>query len=149
MTASYWGICETMMHWMVYEYLKKRLAEYKARNSIGAGGNGGGGGGGGGLTGVDMFGLMGCGACSRLCATAIAYPHGGCGIIFESACYSLNSLMSSIKFCLLVHRFMTKLSLAFAHNRVGTCSIQLRLHEIYDLRLQVRSSREEMSKGRI
>lgn len=66
-TASYWGICETMMHWMVYEYLKKQLAEYKARNSNG--------GGGGGLTGVDMFGLMGCGACSRLCATAIAYPH--------------------------------------------------------------------------
>jgi len=70
-TASYWGISETMMHWMVYEYLKKQLAEYKARNSNGAGG----GKGGGGLTGVDMVGLMGCGACSRLCATAVAYPH--------------------------------------------------------------------------
>ena len=73
-TASYWGISETMMHWMVYEYLKKQLAEYKARNSNGAGG----GKGGGGLTGVDMVGLMGCGACSRLCATAVAYPHGAC-----------------------------------------------------------------------
>ena len=72
-TASYWGICETMMHWMVYEYLKKQLADYKARNAKGASA-------GGGLTGVDMFGLMGCGACSRLCATATAYPHGGCRI---------------------------------------------------------------------
>ena len=76
-TASYWGISETMMHWMVYEYLKKQLAEYKARNSNGAGG----GKGGGGLTGVDMVGLMGCGACSRLCATAVAYPHGACGML--------------------------------------------------------------------
>ena len=74
-TASYYGICETMIHWMVYEYLKKELAEYKARR-MAAEGVAGAGGGGGGLSGIDMFGLMGCGACSRLCATAIAYPHG-------------------------------------------------------------------------
>ena len=73
-TASYYGICETMIHWMVYEYLKKELAEYKARMMAAEGVASAGGGGG--LSGIDMFGLMGCGACSRLCATAIAYPHG-------------------------------------------------------------------------
>ena len=91
-TASYWGICETMMHWMVYEYLKKRLAEYKARNSNGAGG------GGGGLTGVDMFGLMGCGACSRLCATAIAYPHGGCGNTRSTALLLNEKSLTQLRF---------------------------------------------------
>jgi solute carrier family 25 protein 33/36 len=57
-TASYWGICETMMHWMVYEYLKKQLGKGDDMSAI------------------DWLGLMGCGACSKLCATAIAYPHG-------------------------------------------------------------------------
>jgi len=62
-TASWWGISETMIHFVVYEFLKKKLAESKQK-SPGADKN---------LW--DFAGFMLCGATSKTCATCVAYPH--------------------------------------------------------------------------
>jgi len=62
-TASYWGISETMIHFVIYEYLKKELAimQNKKKNDD--------------KTTFDFVCFMLCGACSKTCATIVAYPH--------------------------------------------------------------------------
>lgn len=62
-TASYWGISETVIHFVIYESLKKKLAEYqnKKKNDD--------------KTLFDFAGFMLCGACSKTVATIVAYPH--------------------------------------------------------------------------
>jgi len=62
-TASYWGISETVIHFVIYEYLKKQLAiaQKKRKNDD--------------KTFLDFAGFMLCGACSKTCATIVAYPH--------------------------------------------------------------------------
>ena len=68
LTASWWGISETMIHFVIYEYLKKCLAR---RHELDRG-----------LrkseerTAMDFIGFMMCGATSKTCATCVAYPHG-------------------------------------------------------------------------
>ena len=68
LTASWWGISETMIHFVIYEYLKKCLARRHERDR--------------GLrkseerTAIDFIGFMMCGATSKTCATCVAYPHG-------------------------------------------------------------------------
>jgi solute carrier family 25 protein 33/36 len=63
LTASIYGISETVVHFVVYEYLKARLVERR-----------------GGEPGPSLFlGLMGCGAASKAGATCLAYPHGEYG----------------------------------------------------------------------
>ena len=64
MTASYWGISETVIHFVIYEYLKKQLylAQNKSKKDD--------------KTFLDFAGFMLCGACSKTCATIVAYPHG-------------------------------------------------------------------------
>ena len=68
LTASWWGISETMIHFVIYEYLKKCLAR---RHELDRG-----------LrkseerTAIDFIGFMMCGATSKTCATCVAYPHG-------------------------------------------------------------------------
>lgn len=62
-TASWWGISETMIHFVMYEFLKKTLAKQQNRRegqeqSL-----------------VDFLGYMLCGATSKTCATCVAYPH--------------------------------------------------------------------------
>lgn len=62
-TASWWGISETIIHFVIYESLKKRLAESRnsplgEKKSI-----------------ADFLGYMLCGATSKTCATCVAYPH--------------------------------------------------------------------------
>lgn len=67
-TASYWGISETVIHFVVYEALKKRLEIYKGQqHSPGQSATN--------KTVIDIFGFMACGACSKTCATCLAYPH--------------------------------------------------------------------------
>jgi len=67
LTASWWGISETMIHFVIYEYLKKCLARRHERDR--------------GLrkseerTAIDFIGFMMCGATSKTCATCVAYPH--------------------------------------------------------------------------
>jgi hypothetical protein len=63
-TASYWGISETVIHFVLYEYLKKELADYQRKHKDSE------------KTLVDFAGFMLCGACSKTCATVVAYPHG-------------------------------------------------------------------------
>lgn len=62
-TASYWGISETVIHFVIYEALKKQLAIYQNKRK------------GQEKTFIDFAGFMLCGACSKTCATCIAYPH--------------------------------------------------------------------------
>ena len=64
LTASWWGISETVIHFVIYEFLKKCLAERQnkkkdAEKNI-----------------LDFVGFMACGATSKTCATCVAYPHG-------------------------------------------------------------------------
>ena len=65
MTASYWGISETVIHFVIYEYLKSQLAAYQNKHKDSSE-----------KTFYDFAGFMLCGACSKTCATVIAYPHG-------------------------------------------------------------------------
>ena len=63
-TASYWGISETVIHFVIYEYLKKQLAMAQKKRKTDE------------KTFLDFAGFMLCGACSKTCATIVAYPHG-------------------------------------------------------------------------
>jgi len=62
-TASWWGISETMIHFVVYEFLKKKLAETQNKQKHSD------------KTAWDFAGFMVCGATSKTCATCVAYPH--------------------------------------------------------------------------
>jgi len=62
-TASYWGISETVIHFVIYEYLKKQLATAQNKRKTDE------------KTLLDFVGFMLCGACSKTCATIVAYPH--------------------------------------------------------------------------
>merc|ERR1712150_272376 len=62
-TASYWGISETVIHFVIYEALKKQLAIYQNKRK------------GQEKTFLDFVGFMACGATSKTCATCVAYPH--------------------------------------------------------------------------
>lgn len=67
LTASWWGISETMIHWVIYEYLKKVLAKRQELERIKRRSNE--------RTSMDFIGFMVCGATSKTCATCVAYPH--------------------------------------------------------------------------
>ncbi|KAF3858448.1 hypothetical protein F7725_011649 [Dissostichus mawsoni] len=68
MSASYAGISETVMHFVIYEGIKRKLLEYKARSSMDkeeetvkeA---------------SDFVAMMFAAATSKTCATSVAYPH--------------------------------------------------------------------------
>ena len=64
-SASYWGVSETIAYFVIYEHLKLKLATYrnKPKNSRY-------------LTPLDYFGYFHCGAFSRVGATMLTYPHG-------------------------------------------------------------------------
>ena len=64
LTASWWGISETIIHFVIYEFLKKSLADYQQKKK------------GSDKTMMDFAGFMVCGATSKTCATCVAYPHG-------------------------------------------------------------------------
>ena len=64
LTASWWGISETVIHFVIYEFLKQTLAEQQNKKRDAE------------KTLIDFIGIMGCGATSKTCATCVAYPHG-------------------------------------------------------------------------
>ena len=64
MTASYFGVTETVIHFVIYESLKARLLEY---NGSGLNHN---------RQASDFLRFMFAGAISKTCATCVAYPHG-------------------------------------------------------------------------
>lgn len=63
-TASYFGVTETVIHFVIYEALKARLLEYN-HSGIDDDRNAG-----------DFVRFMGASAVSKTCATCVAYPHG-------------------------------------------------------------------------
>jgi len=63
LTASWWGISETVIHFVIYEFLKKCLAEQQHKKKDAD------------KTLLDFVGFMACGATSKTCATCVAYPH--------------------------------------------------------------------------
>ena len=64
LTASWWGISETVIHFVIYEFLKKCLADHQNKKKDSE------------KTVLDFVGFMACGATSKTCATCVAYPHG-------------------------------------------------------------------------
>lgn len=69
MSASYAGISETVIHFVIYENIKRRLLEAKAPQNMEEEED---------LTkdASDFVGMMLAAATSKTCATFIAYPHG-------------------------------------------------------------------------
>lgn len=69
MSASYAGISETVIHFVIYESIKRQLLASKARGSMdGEEGSV--------KDAADFVGMMLAAATSKTCATSIAYPHG-------------------------------------------------------------------------
>ncbi|BES87249.1 Mitochondrial carrier protein [Nesidiocoris tenuis] len=64
-TASYWGISETVIHFVIYEAIKAKLMELRA-NDVMRGEE---------KTSRDFVEFMMAGACSKTIASCIAYPH--------------------------------------------------------------------------
>jgi len=62
-SASAWGISETVVHFVIYEKLKRRLEEVRGVEKHGR------------KTVIDFIGLMACGGMSKTVATCLAYPH--------------------------------------------------------------------------
>ncbi|XP_023932010.1 mitochondrial carrier protein Rim2-like, partial [Lingula anatina] len=62
-TASYYGISETMIHFVIYEYVKRYLVEYGGSTLAED------------RTFSDFFRFMAAGAISKTIASCIAYPH--------------------------------------------------------------------------
>lgn len=65
LSASYFGISETVIHFVIYEHVKKRLRTYHQRTGLENN-----------LTGQNIFSdFMIAAGCSKTVASIIAYPH--------------------------------------------------------------------------
>ncbi|CAL1294872.1 unnamed protein product [Larinioides sclopetarius] len=64
-SASYLGISETIIHFVIYEFIKAKLKENRVKNSCYSDRKSVG----------DFVEFMGAGAISKTCASCIAYPH--------------------------------------------------------------------------
>lgn len=69
MSASYAGISETVIHFVIYESIKRRLLEAKAPQNMDEEEDTS-------KDASDFVGMMLAAATSKTCATSIAYPHG-------------------------------------------------------------------------
>lgn len=69
MSASYAGISETVIHFVIYESIKKRLLEYKTASALDNEDESA-------KEASDFVRMMMAAATSKTCATSIAYPHG-------------------------------------------------------------------------
>lgn len=69
MSASYAGISETVIHFVIYENIKRRLVEAKAPQNMDEEEDTS-------KDASDFVGMMLAAATSKTCATTIAYPHG-------------------------------------------------------------------------
>ncbi len=69
MSASYAGISETVIHFVIYESIKRRLLEAKAATHMDGAEDTS-------KDASDFVGMMLAAATSKTCATSIAYPHG-------------------------------------------------------------------------
>lgn len=69
MSASYAGISETVIHFVIYESIKRKLLESKVPTSVDEEDESS-------KDASDFVGMMLAAATSKTCATSIAYPHG-------------------------------------------------------------------------
>ncbi len=69
MSASYAGISETVIHFVIYESIKRRLLEARAPQNMDEEEDSS-------RDATDFVGMMLAAATSKTCATSIAYPHG-------------------------------------------------------------------------
>lgn len=69
MSASYAGISETVIHFVIYESIKQKLLDYKAPSTVENDEESV-------KEASDFVGMMLAAATSKTCATTIAYPHG-------------------------------------------------------------------------
>ena len=67
LTASYFGITETVIHFVIYEAIKSKLMEMRLKHDVDHDKN---------RRVMDFVGFMGAAATSKTIATCIAYPHG-------------------------------------------------------------------------
>uniref|UniRef100_A0A8C6ZTR3 Solute carrier family 25 member 36 n=1 Tax=Nothoprocta perdicaria TaxID=30464 RepID=A0A8C6ZTR3_NOTPE len=68
MSASYAGISETVIHFVIYESIKRKLLEYKTASAMDNVDESS-------KEASDFVGMMMAAATSKTCATSIAYPH--------------------------------------------------------------------------
>ncbi|XP_071668546.1 solute carrier family 25 member 36 isoform X1 [Patagioenas fasciata] len=68
MSASYAGISETVIHFVIYESIKRKLLEYKTASAMDNEDEAA-------KEASDFVGMMMAAATSKTCATSIAYPH--------------------------------------------------------------------------
>lgn len=66
-TASYFGISETIIHFVIYEFIKAKLQARRPKNSAYPSDR---------KSTRDFLEFMCAGAVSKTCASSIAYPHG-------------------------------------------------------------------------
>lgn len=89
MSASYAGISETVIHFVIYESIKRRLLEAKMTQNMDEEEE---------VPKVasDFVGMMLAAATSKTCATTIAYPHGQFGSSFDRSSTSFSSFVLTI-----------------------------------------------------
>ena len=74
-TASYYGISETVIHFVIYEAIKAKLREMKGHQTLEDDFDD--------RSAIDFFEFMAAGATSKTIATCVAYPHGKCVILMS------------------------------------------------------------------
>lgn len=94
MSASYAGISETVIHFVIYENIKRRLLEAKSPQNMDEEEETS-------KDPSDFVGMMLAAATSKTCATSIAYPHG-------ERCYQQLTVLMCVFFplVLLQHLFL-------------------------------------------
>lgn len=90
MSASYAGISETVIHFVIYESIKRKLQESKSHASMDEEDESV-------KDASDFVGMMLAAATSKTCATSIAYPHGNLRPPFHGFCkeQTLNAVKMS------------------------------------------------------
>lgn len=89
MSASYAGISETVIHFVIYESIKRKLLESRVHSSMDEEDESI-------KDASDFVGMMLAAATSKTCATSIAYPHGT--LLSHSFHLFLSKGSSSIKY---------------------------------------------------
>uniref|UniRef100_A0A3Q2QVV3 Solute carrier family 25 member 36a n=1 Tax=Fundulus heteroclitus TaxID=8078 RepID=A0A3Q2QVV3_FUNHE len=77
MSASYAGISETVIHFVIYESIKRKLFESKVHTCMDEEDQSS-------KDASDFVGMMLAAATSKTCATSIAYPHGGSRVLIRT-----------------------------------------------------------------
>jgi len=90
MSASYAGISETVIHFVIYENIKRRLLEAKAPQNMDDEEETS-------KDASDFIGMMLAAAASKTCATTIAYPHG------KGVCRGEAWRRSMMSYCLYIY----------------------------------------------